>query len=105
MRPRGERDDAEVQPARGTNANHANIVALSLRERDAHSSRGARGLHYFFFAGTGSRITNTGVSIGGIRSVFASNARSSLSLGLLNGTSSRAVSKFEMQMTSPSLAP
>ena len=46
----------------------------------------------------------TFVSSGGIRSVKAMNARSALSFGLLTGRSSRALGKFDTQMTSPSLA-
>src|SRR5436190_20610718 len=75
-----------------------------------HPSRGNRcialRIHapYFFFASTGSKISVTGVSNAGIKSVFASNERFSLSLVLSIGRSSRAVSKLAMQTTSPLLA-
>ena len=55
---------------------------------------------YFPFRnpGTGSRMTTTLVSSGGMRSVQAPNASSLLSLELTMGKSSMAVSKLETQI-------
>src|SRR5262249_47997808 len=54
--------------------------------------------YFFFLAMTGSRMICTDVSKGGMRSVWASNARASLSLLLSTGRSSMAVSKFDTQI-------
>src|SRR5262249_38395116 len=55
----------------------------------------------FFSAGWRSRMRVTLVFKGGIRSVWASNARSPASLELTIGRSSMAVGKFDTQIRSP----
>jgi hypothetical protein len=82
------------------------FIALLDRGEEHHRACVECHAAHFIFGGgsTGSRITRTGVSIGGMRSVKASNNRSSLADGLAKGKSRRAASKLATQNTSPSLA-
>src|SRR5262249_40201031 len=93
-----------LRPGIGSRQAHAREKAVRTTKQPKGSARSCtksgESVPYF----TTSRMTVTLVSRGGMRSVGASKARSALSLGLLIGKSSKAVSKLETQMTSPSLA-